>query len=168
MTINKILFNTIHPIMIYFGIGLLYSTCISNYKPNDMEMTLFEPRCRIDTIITNNTMFRYKVIAYLVDGYQNTAAHEARLDSFVCAIRDSTWDDYTECLILIYKKSKYTNNENIKKNPRDIYEYSQDNDHIYQYYWRKRTGYTKTCVKGKEYFDTVLCVSPQKVREQFG
>ncbi len=101
-------------------------------------------------------MFTYKVIQYLVGGYQNTAAHEAKLDSFVCAARDSTWTDYAQCVITIYKKSKYTNNENIKKNPHHYYNYSQ-NDFIYQYRWSDEIGYTKTSEKVKIYFDRVVC-----------
>ena len=156
MTINNFFFDTIHYAKVYIGIALLYFSCTSNNDPNKMEMTLFEPKCRVDTLITNNKMYTYKVITFLVDGYKNTAAHEAKLDSFVCASWDSTWTDYAECVIPIYKKSKYTNNDNIKNNPHHYYEYSQ-NDFIYQYYWSKEIGYTKTVENGREYFDGVMC-----------
>lgn len=155
MTIDKFIFNAIHLVEMSIGITLLYSSCTSN--PNEMEMTLFEPLCRIDTIITNNKMYRYKVTPYLVDGYKNTAAHEAKIDSFVCEIRDSTWDEYAEYLIPIYKKSRYTNNENIKNNPHDIYDYSQENDLMYQYRWSIGRGYNKETIKGKEYYEGVMC-----------
>ena len=114
-----------------------------------MEISFFEPKCRIDTLLANNKMYTYKVIAFLVVGYKNTAPHEAKLDSLICASWDSTWNDYTECVIPVYTKSKHINNENIKENPRDYYEYS-DNDYIFQYYWSKELGYIKTVEKGKE------------------
>jgi len=155
MITDKILINALYLVKMSISIVFLYCSCMSS--PNEMEMTLFEPRCRTDTLMNNNKIYRYKVTPYLVDGYQNTAAHEAKIDSFVCAIRDSTWDDYDECLIPIYKKSKYTNSKNIKNNPHDIYEYSQENDFIYQYRWSNEIGYTKTVQKGKEHFDDVIC-----------
>ncbi len=156
MTTQQYLFNTIHLATFYIGIALLYSSCVLN-DPNKMEITLFEPKCRVDTLINNNKIFTYNVISYLVEGYQSSAAHEAKLDSFVCAIRDSTWANYAQCLILVYKKSKHINNENIKKNPHDYYDYSQESDFIYQYRWSKQIGYTKTAGNGKEYFDNVMC-----------
>lgn len=102
-------------------------------------------------------MFRYKVISYLVDGYRNTAAHEAKLDSFICASWDSTWADYAECVIPIHKKSRHINNENIKKNPHDYYDYPDESEYVYFYRWSKGIGLTKTVRKGNLYFDGVLC-----------
>lgn len=122
-----------------------------------MEITLFEPRCGIDTLYTNNKMYTYKVIAFLLDGYRNTAAHEAKLDSFICACKDSTWINYDQCAISIFKKSKYTNNENVKRNHYIIYDYSYEHDYIGMYHWSKEIGFTKVIQKGKEYVSDVIC-----------
>ena len=147
----------IQSVKIYIGIALIYASCISNDDPNKMKITIFEPQCRVDTLINNNKMSTYLVIPYLVEGYKNTAAHEVRLDSFICAKHDSTWSNYADCLFPIYKKSKYTNNENIKKHPEDIYEYSNENDFLFEYRWSKEIGYTKLFLKFKSHNDKVIC-----------
>jgi hypothetical protein len=132
------------------------SSCQIKSDPNKMEMILFEPVCRIDTI-NNNTINTYKIVSYLADGYYNSAAHEAKIDSFVCSIQDSTWSAYDQCIIQIYQKSKYTNNEYIAKNPRDLDRYSQDNDFLYRYVWANGIFYSKIYLKGKSHYDDLMC-----------
>lgn len=140
-----------------YGIILFHAGCQPQNDPNEMKFSLFNPGCGIDTFISNNNMYIYKTNAYLITGFQNTAAHESKIDSFVCSLQDSTWGRYNECRILIYKKSKHTNNEYISKNPRDLDRYSMDNDFLYWYTWGNGIVYSKVAIKGKKYYDDVMC-----------
>jgi hypothetical protein len=141
----------------FLGITVLDYSCVTNNNKDEMQISLFTPVCYIDTIQNNNQIHTYKIVSYLIEGYQNTALFEEQIDSFVCSIQDSTWLLYDECNILFYKKSKYTNNEHIQEAPRDLYRYSQDNDFLYQYRWSTKYGYSKISLKGKTHFDNVNC-----------
>lgn len=141
---------------------LLQSSCMVNNDPSKMKMSLFEPVCWIDTFKHDNKVNTFKIVSYLVDHYQNTAAYEHRIDSFVCTIPDSTWLVYDECNIQIYKKSKHTNNEHIKKEPRALYRYSQENDFLYQYRWMKGSYYSKISMKGKLFYQNIICEPVRK------
>lgn len=142
---------------ILFGTMLFHLGCQPKNDPNEMKFSLFNPVCGIDTVLNNNNIYVYITSAYLITGFQNTAAHEAKIDSFVCSIQDSTWGRYSECRILIYKKSKYTNNEYISKNPRDLDRYSMDNDFLYWYTWANGIVYSKVSIKGQKHYDDLMC-----------
>ncbi|MFZ4474511.1 MAG: hypothetical protein ACOYPR_04910 [Saprospiraceae bacterium] len=143
--------TTIYTAIIAFNIS-----CASNNDPNKMEISLLEPWCHIDTFYINSNILISKKITFLVNGYRNTAAHEAKLDSFICASKDSTWINY-KCVMPVFKKSKYTNNENVKRNHYIIYDYSYEHDYIGEYHWSKETGFYKVIQKGKEYVGDVIC-----------
>ncbi|MBN8681057.1 MAG: hypothetical protein J0L99_00320 [Chitinophagales bacterium] len=123
-----------------------------------MKFILFTPACGTHSALNNNNIYTYRTDAYLITSFQNTAAHEAKIDSFVCTIQDSTWARYTECFILIYKKSKYTNNEYTAKNPRDLDRYSMDNDFLYWYTWANGRLYSKVAIKGYKFYEDVMCI----------
>lgn len=144
-------------IVVYSGFTLFHSSCQPKNDPNDMVFSLFNPACWVDTLINNTETHTYKVDSYLVTGFQNTPEHEAKIDSFVCSILDSTCTLYSQYLILIYKKSKYTNNEHIKNNLRDLDRYSQENDFLYHYGWVNGIHYSKTSRKARQYYDELIC-----------
>lgn len=157
MRSRRYFFQLIGVIAVCCGITLFHSSCQPKNDPNDMKFSLFNPACWVDTLINNDETYIYKVSSYLVTDFQNTPPHEAKIDSFVCSIQDSTWALYSQYLILIYKKSKYTNNEHIKNNPRDLDRYSQENDFLYQYGWVNGAFYSKTARKAKQYSDDLIC-----------
>ena len=149
-------FNFIKVLTICLGGILLYPTCLPKDK-QVLEISIFEPVCRVDTIRHKDKFSTCLIISYLVNGYHSSPEHEIRLDSFVCTIQDSTWNTYDQCLIQFYKKSYYTNNENITRNPRDLDRYSQENDFLYQYRWSNGVFYSKVSMKGKPYYDKIMC-----------
>jgi hypothetical protein len=81
--------------------------------------------------------FNCKFESYLISGYEDSQEFEIKLDSFACNFKDSTYTKYDQYSKIFYKKSEFTNNEHIQKNPRDIDRYSQENDLQYSYTWHK-------------------------------
>lgn len=157
MKSDRRFFQSIGVAVIYYSITLFHLGCQPLNAPNEMKFSMFNPVCKVDTLINNNKAYTYKTNAYLVTGFQNTAVHEAQIDSFVCTIQDSTWERFSECHILIYKESKYTNNEYITRNPRDLDRYSQENDFLYWYIWSNGVFYSKVSMQGKPYYDEIMC-----------
>ena len=49
--------------------------------------------------------------------------------------RDKDYMKYQDYYMILYKESKYTNEEYIKKDPRSIDRYSQEHDHRYTFSW---------------------------------
>jgi hypothetical protein len=138
-------------------IPFMYIHCKAKSESSTIEMTLFEPVCYIDSADLNGHRRSIKVLSYLVEDFKYTAIHEAKLDSMVCSTRDASWLKHDECIIQIYKKSKITNNEHIKKNRKDIDRYSMDNDFLYVYNWTVQYGFSKIYRKGKTHLKSVMC-----------
>lgn len=78
---------------------------------------------------------------FLVENYRNDSASSRYIDSFVFVKSKSLkrYNSYSMCFL---KESKYTNWEKIKKNPKIIDPYSQNqnlnsvlHDIIFEYYW---------------------------------
>ena len=157
MKSNWFLFQSVCITAIFYGIMLFHLECQHKNDPNEMKFILFNPVCKIDTFTNKNNIYIRKTNAYLITGFQNNAAHEAKIDSFVCSLQDSTWERYSECYILIYKESKYTNNEYISKNPRDLDRYSMDTDFLYWYTWANGIVYSKVAIKGQKFYDDIMC-----------
>jgi hypothetical protein len=138
-------------------IAFMSTHCVLYNESNAIEMTPFEPVCYIDTVDYDGHRRTIKVISYLVEGFKDTAIHEAKLDSMVCSTRDTSWLKNDKCIIQIYKKSKITNNEHIKKNRKDLDRYSMDNDFLYAYDWTVQYGFSKISIKGKTHLNSVMC-----------
>ncbi len=69
---------------------------------------------------------------YLVSNFKNNKECRDSLDKFVCSYFWSTTKSYSKNSITFYKKTKITNEEMIRKNPRNIDRNSGD-DIIYTY-----------------------------------
>lgn len=76
-----------------------------------------------------------KIEFYLVDGFQNTAEQEAKIDSFVCANLSSDYADFDTYRIYFYMKSRKTNFEAIAADPRKWERAYEANDRVYDYHW---------------------------------
>ena len=144
-------------ITISWGGTLSQQSCSSKKSSGNLEIALFRPACKVDTLISNEKTYIYKTDAYIVDGYKNTQLDEMKIDSFVCKAKDSYKNSYSYFIILLYKKSKITNNEYISNNPRDLDRYSQENDFLYDYRWEEGRFLNKTLYKGRLYSSCLIC-----------
>ncbi len=70
---------------------------------------------------------------------------------------DNSLIKYSEYFILFYKMTDVTNNENIKKNPRDLIRYSQSNDFLYQYKWYNSRFLSKEKINGSVFSPELNC-----------
>jgi hypothetical protein len=53
--------------------------------------------------------------------------------------------------MMFYKESEYTNEKALKKNPRNLYRYSQQNDWIFTYTWCNGTFMGRTKIRNGEF-----------------
>ena len=82
--------------------------------------------------------------------YKDNLENEHTVDSFAYKNRAKDTDNYSSYNIEIYKSSKETSIENLKKNPKDFEYYTFINDMIYVYRWSKGTWSSKMKFKGRE------------------
>jgi hypothetical protein len=73
--------------------------------------------------------------SYIVENYVDDEINNRKIDSFACIVADSFYQSYTSFHIAFYRKTKITNNENIKLIPQDINDYSYSNDLIIEHSW---------------------------------
>lgn len=108
-----------------------------NFQKENFDILSFKELDRIDTIQSAGKTFYYKTDNYLITGYDGSIELDRRIDQFVCTNRDISISNYAEYFICFYKKSKVTNTENIKNNPRDLARHSQQEDLLFVYKWRE-------------------------------
>lgn len=106
-----------------------------------------------DTLEINQAIYRSDY--YLVSGFYANKVDYQRIDEFVCKNLDTNvinkCHDYS---MIFYEKTKNTNNENIKQNPKDFDRFS-DYDKLCEYKWYDGVFNEKEVMTG-EYplFDT--------------
>lgn len=145
--------------MIKLTICLLISLFFFLSCQQNKEIT-FEPFYVVnfyDSIEIENKKYLKKRIAYLIENYQETLESEMKIDSFVCLNIDPLKKYLDYYSILIYKKSKITNNDHIKADPKDIDRYSQENDLLYIYDWSDGDFASKMKYNGKAFIDSLMC-----------
>jgi hypothetical protein len=78
---------------------------------------------------------------YIIHKNGNHRAVDSLISKFFFKkIKDSTIGKYDQISFTFYKESKFTNANNLIKNPRDLDRYSQQRDLIWMYYWYKRSN----------------------------
>ncbi len=101
------------------------------YGPFSIEV--FSEVSYCDTMEIDKAIYRSDY--YLVSGFYSSDSDYRRIDEFVC--KDLDTNIMKEChyySMIFYKKTKNTNNENIKLNPKDFDRFS-DYDKICEYRW---------------------------------
>ena len=73
-------------------------------------------------------------IYFLVSGYSDHEYDYELIEDHVCKLnRDSLDNLYRQFWVTYFRKSKYTNNDNIRDNPKDFFNYSTMEDKIVKY-----------------------------------
>ena len=72
---------------------------------------------------------------FLVRNFDYSKAMAAYLDSFVSKHKAQDFARFGRYTILFYKESAWTNEQNLKKNPRDLDRYANQYDWVYEYTW---------------------------------
>lgn len=122
-----------------FCLLILYCFALKPYIVRFFK--LYDPFCievfsevsYCDTLEINKAIYRSDY--YLVSGFYANEVDYQRIDEFVCKNLDTNimkgCQDYS---MIFYKKTKNTNNVNIKQNPKDFDRFS-DYDKICEYKW---------------------------------
>lgn len=98
---------------------------------NNRNNIVIENFHSLDSIYYQQNILSKK--SYLVDGYDNTYIED--IDKHFCSLNiDSLYARYQSSFSIIYfRKSNFTNNEELRNGDRVLYDYSYDNDHIVVY-----------------------------------
>ena len=98
---------------------------------NNRNHIIIENFHSLDSIYYQQNILSKK--SYLVNGYDNTYIED--IDKHFCSLNiDSLYGRYQSSFSIIYfRKSNFTNNEELRNGDRVLYDYSYDNDHIVVY-----------------------------------
>jgi len=92
-----------------------------------------------------------KEFFYLVEGFNYSENQIDSITSFVCSSLDSNFYKYNTFGFGFYKKSKITNNEHIKKNPKDFFRHSTEHDILLQFTFTKSGTRSLGIYKNSQY-----------------
>ena len=105
----------------------------------------------------NNKLRIFKIEGYFVSGYSNTSEMEFKIDSFFCMNKDTMPQKYDDYVVYFYKKTKITNDEYLKKAPREYDRYSSEYDLLYKFTYNHNPNgisyYYKYKYKGKGWYE---------------
>ncbi len=110
---------------------LIYFSC-KNKEISFIALNQFD---NVDTIYSQGHTFINKQLYYIVDNYHDGDQVVMAIDSCAKAVAGENIGKFTTYTIIFYKSSDVTNVLNLKKNPRDIDRYSQENDLLFAYKW---------------------------------
>lgn len=110
---------------------------IASCKEKSLTFSKLDQFSKIDTVNSNGKVVMFKTDYYLVYNYKDNLKNERTVDSFAYKNRAKDLALYDDYLLVVYKTSDITNEDNLKKNPKDFEIYSLQNDMIYQYSWSK-------------------------------
>lgn len=79
-----------------------------------------------------------KNLVFIVDYNSSSSSIDTSISSYVKKIIDTIKGNYNQIGFSFYLRSKITNEEHLKKNPRDLDRYSQENDLLWMYTWEKK------------------------------
>jgi hypothetical protein len=127
--------------------------CLNKVFSEPFKIEVFPSACSLDTIKSDRGGV-YITQSYLVSGYNNTLVSEETIDQFACQVHDSLKNEYDNCVLLFYKKTKITNH-NMRID--DLNSRSYENDLLFTY--RCINGFLsiKQRLHGQEYLKEFNC-----------
>jgi len=140
----------------YFFLGyILFSISFSaSCQYQRLEIVPLSIFNNSDTTLKVNDTMIFNGYTYIVKNYRDNSETEKTIDSFVYAMKDTSYKKRTSVVITFYRESAITNLEHLSKNKRDLDRYSNKNDIIYTYsrtyYGNKYAGWQKLKFKNGE------------------
>jgi hypothetical protein len=95
------------------------------------ELIMFQKEYSLNGEVCKNLVF-------IVDNNSFSSSIDTIISNYVKKIKDTIKGDYSQIGFSFYLRSKITNEEHLKNNPRDLDRYSQENDLLWMYTWEKK------------------------------
>ncbi|MEI6569627.1 MAG: hypothetical protein WCR20_23320 [Verrucomicrobiota bacterium] len=95
---------------------------------------------KYDTIISENKISTYFSKIYIVDKNISEANQDSIIKTFVLIEKKRLKVTADQIDFIFYKESNITNEVHLKKFPKDLDKYSQDNDMVWSFRWHPKYG----------------------------
>ena len=130
----------------YFLMYLLLAVIFFSCKKKEFKIEVF-------SAMNENSKHKppTKAFYFLLEGFNHSEHQIDSITNFVCSSLDSSFYKYHTFWFSFYKKTSITNNENIRKNPKDFFRYSTDCDHLLSYRFTKNGSRTMRIYKNSMY-----------------